>query len=243
MIRIILIYFLIFPIEINGIRRRRCMNTGILFLDTIARSPIVVYGKSLAKQIDIETDKEILFNITFRVDCIFKGQYIENRIEIIKAGIKTGLIACQYLDPGKFYVVFLEKCTSNMNIYCPLDFQERIVDDLTLELLERTCHLKRISPLNSISNKCPNVSIDKFCPNDYINIKIKPRGKLYDLLNTNMQSIFNNDNQFYHQSNVTLVKDRLLINQYVDNPRNYARLSTLTSVWIIYLIVNILMFN
>ncbi|CAF4686048.1 unnamed protein product, partial [Rotaria sp. Silwood2] len=164
MIRMILIFFLIFSIEINGMRR--CINTGVFFLDTIARSPIVVYGKSLGKRINVETDTEILFNITFR--------------------IKEGRIACQRLDPGKFYVVFLEKCATNMNIYCSLDFQERLVGDLTLELLERTCHLKRIPPLNSSSNKCPNVSIAKYCPNDDINLKIKPKGIFYDFINTNM---------------------------------------------------------
>ncbi|CAF4662518.1 unnamed protein product, partial [Rotaria sp. Silwood2] len=194
------------------------------------------------KRIHVETDTEILFNITFRVDCIFKGQNIENRIEIIETGIKEGRIACQRLDPGKFYVVFLEKCATNMNIYCSLDFQERLVDDLTLELLKRTCHLKRIPPLNSSSNKCPNVSIAKYCPNDDINLKIKPKGIFYDFINTNMKSLFNNDNQFHRQSNITIVKDQSLINQYEDNPRSYACLSTLNSVWIISLVLNTLMF-
>ncbi len=45
-----------------------------------------------------------------------------------------------------------------------MDFQERLVDDITSELLEKTCHLTRIPPLNSISNNCPNVSITEFCP-------------------------------------------------------------------------------
>ncbi|CAF3422372.1 unnamed protein product, partial [Rotaria sp. Silwood2] len=168
------------------------------------------------KRIHVETDTEILFNITFRVDCIFKGQNIENRIEIIETGIKEGRIACQRLDPGKFYVVFLEKCATNMNIYCSLDFQERLVDDLTLELLKRTY--------------------------DDINLKIKPKGIFYDFINTNMKSLFNNDNQFHRQSNITIVKDQSLINQYEDNPRSYACLSTLNSVWIISLVLNTLMF-
>ncbi len=80
MIRIIiLIFFVIFSNEINGLRRR-CMNTGVLFPDKILRSPIVVYGESLGKEIYIETEIELLFNITFRVDCIFKGEDIENQI-------------------------------------------------------------------------------------------------------------------------------------------------------------------
>ncbi|CAF1444755.1 unnamed protein product [Rotaria sp. Silwood1] len=240
MIKIILIYFLIIPIEINGIRR--CMNTGVLFLDTIVRSPIVVYGKSLGKQIDIETDTEILFNITFRVDCIFKGENIENRIEIIQTGIKQDRIACQRLDPGKFYIVFLEKCQLNKNIYCPVDFQERLVDDLTLELLERTCYLKRISPLNSNLNKCPNVSISKYCPYDDTIIKIKPKEKFSDYIDTNIKSILHSTNQFFQESNITIVKKEILIEQIADHPHNYARLTVLNSVWMISLVLNTLMF-
>ena len=86
MIRKILICFLIFTIGINGLRRR-CMNTGVLFLDKILRSPIIIYGESLAKEIYVETETELLFNITFRVDCIFKGENIKNRIKITDAGI------------------------------------------------------------------------------------------------------------------------------------------------------------
>jgi len=78
-------------------------------------------------------------------------------------GILEGRTACQWLDPGKFYVVFLDHCASNESIYCPMDFQERLVDDITYELLEKTCYLTRIPPLNSISNNCPNVSMAEFC--------------------------------------------------------------------------------
>jgi hypothetical protein len=76
---------IIFSNEISGLRRR-CINTGVLFPDKISRSPIVVYGESLAKRIYVETDIELLFNVTFRVDCIFKGENIEHRIEITNAG-------------------------------------------------------------------------------------------------------------------------------------------------------------
>ena len=78
-------------------------------------------------------------------------------------GILENRTACQWLDPGKFYVVFLEKCSMNGSLYCPMDFQERLVDDITVELLEKTCNLMRIPPLNSIENKCPNVSMAEFC--------------------------------------------------------------------------------
>ncbi len=87
MIRIICICLIIYSNEIFGLRRR-CMNTGVLFPDKISRSPIIVYGESLAKRIYVETDIELLFNVTFRVDCIFKGDNIENRIEITDAGRK-----------------------------------------------------------------------------------------------------------------------------------------------------------
>jgi len=85
MIRIFLILYLIFLIEINA-TRRRCINSGVLFPDKILRSPIVVYGESIAKRIYLDTNTELLYNVTFRVDCILKGQDIENQIEITEAG-------------------------------------------------------------------------------------------------------------------------------------------------------------
>ncbi len=261
MIRKIFICFVIFTIGINGLRRR-CMNTGVLFLDKIIRSPIIVYGQSLGKEIYVETDTELLFNITFHVDCILKGENIENRIEITDAGIfflefylikfnsfwffflgiKTGRTACQWLDPGRFYVVFLEKFGLNQNTYCPLDFQERLVDDITYELLEKTCHLTRIPPIHSISNKCPNVSMTEFCPSknfyslkfkifyllddDEIDVKIIPKGKYFDGINTN----------------ITKPKSGSLIDQYADNPHNHASSSILATIGIIILTVNVAMF-
>lgn len=83
---------------------------------------------------------------------------------IVFVGIKSGRTACQWLDPGRFYIVFLEKCGLNTTAYCTLDFQERLVDDMTYELLEKTCRLTRLPPLNSITNHCPNVSMTEFCP-------------------------------------------------------------------------------
>ncbi len=88
---------------------------------------------------------------------------------IIYLGILENRTACQWLDPGKFYVVFLDNCQSNESIYCPMDLQERLVDDITYELLEKTCYLTRIPPLNSIANNCPNVSMTEFCPSKISN--------------------------------------------------------------------------
>jgi hypothetical protein len=85
MIRILLILCLIFLIEISA-ARRRCINNGVLFSDKIFRSSIVVYGEAIGKRIYVDTDTELIFNITFRVDCILKGQPIESQIEITDAG-------------------------------------------------------------------------------------------------------------------------------------------------------------
>jgi hypothetical protein len=161
------------------------MNTGVLFPDKILRSPIVVYGESIAKIIAHDSNTDLLYNITFRVDCLLKGQDIENRIEITEAGrnfcfvrleidvmfvegVKSGHIACQWLDPGHLYVVFLEKWGTNVNSYRPVDFQERLVDNMTYELLAKTCHLTHISPLHSTTNNCPNVSMTQYCPRKFI---------------------------------------------------------------------------
>jgi hypothetical protein len=85
MIRIFIILCLIFLIEINA-TRRRCINSGTLLPDKILRSPIIVYGESIGKRIYLDTNTELLYNVTFRVDCILKGQDVENRIEITEAG-------------------------------------------------------------------------------------------------------------------------------------------------------------
>ena len=71
--------------------RRRCINSGVLFPDKILRSPIVVYGESTAKRVYLESDAELLFNVTFRVDCVFKGEDVEHRIDITQAGKKDGI--------------------------------------------------------------------------------------------------------------------------------------------------------
>lgn len=84
------------------------------------------------------------------------------------SGIKAGHTACQWLEPGQLYIVFLEKWGVNADGYRPLDFQERLVDPMTYELLEKTCHLKRQAPLHSTKNQCPNVSRADACPSTQI---------------------------------------------------------------------------
>ncbi|CAF1098467.1 unnamed protein product [Rotaria magnacalcarata] len=236
MTRIIFICFILFPIAING-KLRSCPSTDVFIWNTVQRAPLVVYGKSIGKVIYVDNDAELLFNVTFRVECILKGQDIKNRIEITDAGIKSDRIACQYLDPGNAYVVFLEKCGLNMNAYCPIDVQERLADDTTLELLEKTCRLKRNPPLDSLSNNCPSVSMPEFC--HYNNISTKR--KVVDYINTNDKPLFNNGTQIFHGSNKIIIKEGKLIDLIGDNPRNCARLLTVNSLWVINLAVSVLM--
>jgi len=237
MIRILLIIYFGFLIEINAIHRR-CINNGVLFPDEILRSPIVVYGESIAKRIYVDTNTELLFNVTFRVDCIFKGQDIENRIEITEAGIKAGHLACQSLEPGYFYVVFLEKWGTNINSYRPIDFQERIVNNMTYELLEKTCHLTHIRPLHSTTNNCPIVSLTKYCPHDEIDMSIMPKQKYSDNTNTYVKSsYFDGNNQFYLQSNVTIPKAGSIMTQIGDNSKNYASSLTMSLISMIIVMI------
>lgn len=181
--RICLWIYLIFFVTINALHRR-CINSGVSFSERTLSSPIVVYGQTISKKIDLDSNTELLYNVTFRVDCILKGQDIEQQIEITEAGreplifsdnlitnrflgIKSGHTACQYLHPGHFYVIFLEKWGTNINSYRPLDFPEFLVDNTTEEILAKTCHLTRIPPMHSITNKCPKVSMIEHCPRKF----------------------------------------------------------------------------
>ncbi|CAF2432696.1 unnamed protein product [Rotaria sp. Silwood2] len=235
----LLILCLIFLIEIDA-KRHRCVNSGVLFSDKVMRAPIVVYGQPIAKRIHLDTNTELLFNITFRVDCIFKGEDIENQIEITEAGIKMGHTACQWLEPGEHFIVFLEKWGTNINSYRPLDFQEVIVDNMTYELLEKTCHLTRIAPLYSTINNCPNVSISEYCPHDDIDVSLTSSEEYSNNINFNVKSSYYDDgNKFYRQSNVTIIKDASIITQIENNSKNYAY--SLTKNWISMIIIIIVM--
>jgi len=230
-IRTVSVILCLLLIEVNGIRRR-CVNSGALLPDKILRSPTIVYGESMAKQIDVDTDVELLFNVTFRVDCILKGRGVEENIEITNAGIRMGHTACQWLDPGKFYVVFIEKWGLTDTDYRPLDYQELIVDDMTYELLAKTCHLSHIAPLHgSSTNKCPNVSLTEFCPRDKMDmIQIMPKQRMPEGVQPHMQSPFNDANQFQLQSNVTIPKQGSAVasnNLFGDKSGNRACSSTL----------------
>lgn len=87
MIRILFLLCLIFLIEVDA-KRRRCVNSGVTFHEKISRSPIVVYATSTSKSVHLHTDTEFLFNVTLHVQCVLKGQDIQERIEITEAGKK-----------------------------------------------------------------------------------------------------------------------------------------------------------
>jgi hypothetical protein len=85
MIRILFLLCFIYFIEIQAIRRR-CINSGVLFPEKTLLSPIVVYGESISKRVYEDSHTQLLYNVTFRVDCVLKGQDIEEKIEITEAG-------------------------------------------------------------------------------------------------------------------------------------------------------------
>lgn len=104
MVRIFLILSLIFLIEIHAVHRR-CINSGVLLPDKIFRSPIIVYGEPIRKRVNVDTDTNLLYNVTFRVDCVFKGQDVENRIEITEAGRANILFFFFYFEFNVFLFV------------------------------------------------------------------------------------------------------------------------------------------
>jgi hypothetical protein len=62
-----------------------------------------------------------------------------------------------------------------------------------------------------------------------------PKGQNSD--SVNMKTSFNNANQFYPQSNRTILKGGSLVDQIADKPNGDTSLSTLISVWMIILAV------
>jgi len=146
--------------------RRGCSNAGIMLSNKILGSPIIVYGESMEKSISDSSSTQLLFKVMFRVDCILKGEPTQRIIQITDAGIKMGRSACQYLEAGTEYVVFLEKWKDG---YRPTDFQElTVADNMTIDLLQKTCQLTRMPPTgqDSVGVKCPAVSMRSFCPDD-----------------------------------------------------------------------------
>lgn len=73
-------------------------------------------------------------------------------------------------------------------------------------------------------------------------MKIIPKSKNFDDENQNMKTSFNNANQFYPQSNITMPNARVSINQIADKSNNHASLSTFVSIKVLLLAVYIAMF-
>ncbi|CAF0852036.1 unnamed protein product [Didymodactylos carnosus] len=144
-----------------------------------------------------------LFNVTFRVDCVLKGSPTEQMISITDAGQLRDRTSCQSLQAGKQYIVFLEKY---FEIYRPTDYQELEYDNMTIDLLQKTCGLIQLDPVHHFPNKnCPNVSVNSYCPVDMINKDRVP------FTNEHTQSPFNaphnnilDQQGFALQENVTI---------------------------------------
>ena len=97
MLRFVVVVACLLLVEIEALRRRHCSSTGFLFPDQIVRSSVVLYGESLAKAISVDNDRELLFNVTFRVDCVLKGDNVEHRIDIVHAGKLSVFLSCSLL--------------------------------------------------------------------------------------------------------------------------------------------------
>lgn len=120
-----------------------------------------------------------------------------------------------------------------------MDFQERLVDDITMELLEKTCSLTNRSPLKAMTNHCPNVSMAEFCSSmfqisfsnsihlgildDQLEMKIQPKSGYVDDNPMKMKVSFN-------QINSTLPNDQSLVNHIADNPHNHVHVSNCASM-------------
>lgn len=61
-----------------------CTPDTIDFATKLEQSSIVVYGKTMAKTMNEESDS--VFHVFFQVDCILKGPATPRQINIINAG-------------------------------------------------------------------------------------------------------------------------------------------------------------
>ena len=83
--RLYLVFSLFWMMKVHAVHRR-CINSGVPFSERTTHSPVIVYGEAISKRIYIDSNTQLLYNVTFRVDCILKGQEIEQGIEITEAG-------------------------------------------------------------------------------------------------------------------------------------------------------------
>ncbi|CAF4479122.1 unnamed protein product, partial [Didymodactylos carnosus] len=153
---IILLVLSLFPVVFP--RCDRTITDNIPLKTKIQDSPYIVYGMPMNKIMEQYIPN--LFNVTFRVDCILKGKSMDRIINIIQAGGPLlGRKFCQDLDVGRQYLVFIEKF---FHIFRPSDFQEIEFDNITAQMLEKTCGLAAIPPNgynSTIIDQCPLVSV------------------------------------------------------------------------------------
>lgn len=159
---------ILFSIIVSQIFSLECEQDQTPLDVRVEQSSLVVVGTSLIKTNDLAFSN--LFNVTFLVQCILKGQPTPSIIQIAHAGSLLGRRSCQKLATHQEYIVFLEPFFDGT--YRPADFQEIAYDNQLDLLLEKTCGLSRAYPRTdsndtqiSLTNKCPPaVSLD--CPTD-----------------------------------------------------------------------------
>ncbi|CAF0754330.1 unnamed protein product [Didymodactylos carnosus] len=154
----IILLGLLLLISMVSCRPSQCQVDYVDFSTKVRDSPIVLFGETMTKNMIPNVMDQ--FNVTFQVNCIFKGKPTNHTISITQAGYTSGHRYCQDLAAGKTYIVFLEEWK---DVYRPVDFQEVEYStsyNSTLELLEKTCNLTRLSPIsfNGTIDKCPHVS-------------------------------------------------------------------------------------
>lgn len=167
-----------------------CTPDTVDFATKVDQSSIVVYGKTMAKMMNEESDA--VFHVFFQVDCILKGPATLRQINITNAGKidvffsllifgfrstfffegqVEGKKYCQEFPVGRGYAIaFLEPNpmnSSDQKTFVPADFVEIVDDGNNVQnLLARTCSLHRLVPLHSsalVTEICPAVATDPQC--------------------------------------------------------------------------------
>ncbi|CAF1006028.1 unnamed protein product [Adineta ricciae] len=126
----------------------------------VQQSPLIVLGISLNKH--FYTNIHNVFNVSFLVQCILKGEPTQQVIQIVQAGSLLGRRAHQNLDANREYLVFLEPFFQGT--YRPVDLEDIPYSIHIDDLLATTCGLSRTYPFMeandteaALINKCPAV--------------------------------------------------------------------------------------
>ncbi|CAF0894044.1 unnamed protein product [Adineta ricciae] len=136
-------------------------TTDEISLDAkVQQSPLIVLGISLNKH--FYTNIHNVFNVSFLVQCILKGEPTQQVIQIVQAGSLLGRRAHQNLDANREYLVFLEPFFQGT--YRPVDLEDIPYSIQIDDLLAKTCGLSRTYPFMetndteaALINKCPAV--------------------------------------------------------------------------------------